>query len=484
MRRLTLMVAMGAVMAGCGGGGGGSSGGTAAYTSPFQPLTATTLVADGGTVRLLSRNADGSPASDEYAAFTFGSGPNAFASRQSDLVPDTNGLADVFTVNGDGTIRARVSVTDDGAEADGPSGIIPELPGNTNLSQSTVSAYQGSVAFVSDATNLVSVADSNGVPDVYVRKTAPSGMGRTYRASLSASNVQPDQASFSPVMLGEDSVAFVTASALVATDTNHTYDVYLKELSSGNLTLLSRPGPGLAGNGASFDPQACLNGVCFLSWADNLVPDDHNGSLDLFVYDLSTRSMRRLSTDGRNREADKGLLGPAHAGEIRFPGRLYDVSDMAVAFLSESTNLVADDTNGRLDAFVKDMHYLATQSGANPVVRLSVNYGNTASGATLNGIGIGGWMVAFTSDQPLTGKQTPGSDDVYLRTFQALRPDGIMTMEYPSALLRISNPLTDSWPMARVDRIQEMASGAIVFAGGATPAPGTTVNGLFMATLP
>ena len=90
------------------------------------------------------------------------------------------------------------------------------------------------VAFVSRATNLVP-GDTNGVPDVFVhdRRT-----GRTERVTLSSDGRQ-------------------------ANDESGTFGV-----------ALSRDG----------------NCVAFDSYATNLVPDDDNGRMDVFVRDLRHRT--------------------------------------------------------------------------------------------------------------------------------------------------------------------------------------------------
>lgn len=478
-----MVLGVAALLSACGGGGGGGAGAGNTAQSELRPVSALTTIGDGGEISLASRDAAGSPASSDFVSFREGYyGFAAFASAQADLVgDDSNGVADVFFKRtSDGGIW-RASVPDTGsAQANGASGIVPELPGVTNLSQATVSQRGNYTAFVSNATNLAGI-DSNGVPDVYVRFDTGLPFDhvryqppRTYRVSITAAGIEPASASFSPVVLADGVVAFVTASALVATDTNSTYDVYVKDLATGNLSLVSRQSSGAAANGASFDPAPCADksgaGICFLSWADNLVAGDSNGALDLFMRRNNSSEVVRLTRTATGAQADQGLLGSAYAGQVSFPSRLYDVVGNIVGFLSESTNLVPGDSNGGLDAFAHDLYY-------DKLVRISTNADGSATGAALKGIAVGGYRIAFVSDQPLTGTQTSaGGQEVYVREF------------YPgNGLYRASNLQTDSWPINSVFQVESFSTDTgnrLFFSGDALALSGPPTRGLFRALLP
>ena len=83
--------------------------------------------------------------------------------------------------------------------------------------------------------------------------------------------------------------------------------------------------------------------VAFMSVATNLVAGDTNGKLDVFVRDLQAGSTERVTvaTDGTQGNFDSNW--PALSANGRF-----------VAFLSAASNLVAGDTNGFEDVFVRD----------------------------------------------------------------------------------------------------------------------------------
>lgn len=86
--------------------------------------------------------------------------------------------------------------------------------------------------------------------------------------------------------------------------------------------------------------------VVFESWASDLVPDDTNGSPDVFVHDRVTGETRRVSvsSEGEQANGNSSNLAAAISGDGRF-----------VAFHSRASNLVPGDTNGRSDAFVHDL---------------------------------------------------------------------------------------------------------------------------------
>src|SRR5690242_12285413 len=93
-------------------------------------------------------------------------------------------------------------------------------------------------------------------------------------------------------------------------------------------------------------PSASADGryVAFSSWADNLVPNDTNDNPDIFVRDLQTGTTRLVSVASDGTQAN----GPSFTPSISADG---DV----IAFRSDATNLVSNDTEGRTDVFVHTM---------------------------------------------------------------------------------------------------------------------------------
>ncbi len=110
--------------------------------------------------------------------------------------------------------------------------------------------------------------------------------------------------------------------------------------------LVSRgTGDGSPSNGRDTDPAISADGntIAYKSGSTNLVPYDYNGAEDIFVRDRITgiTSLVSVHTDGSPSNDD------SRAPAISADGN-------TIAYYSLATNLVADDTNDRLDVFAYD----------------------------------------------------------------------------------------------------------------------------------
>lgn len=84
--------------------------------------------------------------------------------------------------------------------------------------------------------------------------------------------------------------------------------------------------------------------VVFESAAPDLVPDDTNGVTDVFVRDLKSGTITRVSVDSSGMEADGASTAASISGNGRF-----------VVFESAASNLAPGDTNGISGLFVRDL---------------------------------------------------------------------------------------------------------------------------------
>jgi len=141
--------------------------------------------------------------------------------------------------------------------------------------------------------------------------------------------------------------------------------------------------------------------VAFSSYASNLVPNDTNGTEDIFVRDRQLGTTSRVSVSSGETQATGG---DSYNASISADGRY-------VTFQSFATDLVADDTNGSSDIFVRDRQLGTT-------VRVSVdNAGTQVNGDSLHpAISPNGRFVGFQSVSfKLTANDTNGVSDVFLR---------------------------------------------------------------------
>ncbi|GBD27203.1 Protein TolB [bacterium HR30] len=251
-----------------------------------------------------------------------------FYSAASNLVTgDTNGRADVFLRRRDAGTTERVSVADDGSQANGDS-LYPAISGDGRW-----------VVFQSNATNLIA-GDTNRVTDIFVRDLTA---GTTERLC----NFQPNGPSSHPAVNEDGSVVAFSSAAtnLVTGDTNGRLDIFVCDRNTGTLEIVSVASDGRQGNGDSILPAISADGrfVAFKSLADNLVPDDRNGVVDVFVFDRQARTIERVSVNTAGGNADDFSFPPAISADGRF-----------VAFGSAATNLIFNDSNHVANMFVRD----------------------------------------------------------------------------------------------------------------------------------
>lgn len=292
-----------------------------------------------------------------------------------------------------------------------------ELPYVENASVSTASVqangdnYQSTLSrdgryliFDSLATNLVASADTNGTWDVFLRDMT---LGTTIRISENAgtqANLQSHAAGFSP---DNRYVAFYSdANNLVVGDSNGTTDIFLYDRMSAAVTRISLSSGGAQGNAASgsfvyFTDDGRY--ATFGSLATNLVAGDTNGQFDTFMRDLMTNTTTRISLTNAGTE----LNGYAAPGGISGDGRYF-------CFASDATNAIAGDTNAAPDIFVRDLML-------NTVVRASVDSGGAQGNADSYGggnLGItqdGRYIVFMSQASNLVAGDTNGNWDAFVR---------------------------------------------------------------------
>jgi Tol biopolymer transport system component len=262
-----------------------------------------------------------------------------------------------------------------------------------------ISADGRVVAFYSYASNLVS-DDANEAVDVFVHDLAA---GRTGRASVSSSGSEANGASWGQALdrTGRH-VAFAShASNLVPDDGNGSPDIFVRDLASGRTELISG-----RSNGWSHQPSLSGDGrlVVFSSVANNLVPGDTNQVADVFVYDRARGTTSRVSVGAGGQQGD----GHSEFPELSANGRF-------VAFHSDASNLVPGDTNGFTDVFVHDLATHTTR-------RVSVS-SEGAQGRRVSrwpSISLDGRFVAFESESAsLVAGDANGARDIFVHDRQS-----------------------------------------------------------------
>jgi trimeric autotransporter adhesin len=269
-----------------------------------------------------------------------------FDSRASNLVADDgNGsLSDVFLRDFASASTTLISRTADASPGNGPS-IAP-----------SASDDGVHVAFETSASNLSGVSGASS----QIVLSQRNGSGR--QLWLISRNPVTGEAGNGPsrgVRLTPDGrfgVFVSAASNLVAGDSNGVDDVFLFELGETGLTRLQRVSLGPQGNqanAASADASINADGsyVVFASDASNLVLLDRNQHRDVFVKNIATGEVLRMSASADGQVPTAPSSAPWIAGD-----------GAGVAFVSAATNLVANDLNGVPDVYWASLRKPDTQA--------------------------------------------------------------------------------------------------------------------------
>ncbi|MFO0619564.1 MAG: hypothetical protein U0414_43660 [Polyangiaceae bacterium] len=373
------------------GSGSASSSGSGGATSAASTTSSTDTTGAGGA-----------PA--EFLA--------VFESGSSDLVAgDTNGATDVFVYS-----------TKDGRA------LVSHIPGSpstvaTGVSSSPSLSRNGRyLVFRSYAPELQSaIVDDNGASDIF-RLDRETGV--VTLVTIDASGVAPGNGDSDSPSVSDDGryVAFISRATNLQSDipdTNDATDVFVRDMSTGKTMLVSVNASGTAAanlGATAYGRELTPDGryVVFGTRSSDVasVPDT-NGTDDVFVRDLQTKTTTLVSADANGAATSDGssvMGGQSISDDGRF-----------VVFSSQGTNLqtaLADD-DGTWDVYLRDL-----VSGVSTVV--SVDQAGTAvagsSAELFCSISSDGHFVVFAS--PATTLQSAISDsnemdDVFRRDLAA-----------------------------------------------------------------
>lgn len=173
--------------------------------------------------------------------------------------------------------------------------------------------------------------------------------------------------------------------------------------SATRTELVSVNSEGGIGNSNSDDPAVSRDGryVVFESSASNLVLGDENGKQDIFLRDRTAGTTIRVSVSSSEEEANGESSDPAVSDSGRY-----------VVFSSNADNLVAGDTNGKMDVFIRD-----TQNGVTTRVSIKTGggQGDESSGAYGAALSSDGRYIAFDSESTnLVNGDTNEFSDIFL----------------------------------------------------------------------
>jgi len=340
-----------------------------------------------------------------------------FGSQATDLVAgDTNGFSDLFVRDRAASTTVRISVSASGGEANfGVQSIYRMLPQGVGIHCN------------SGATNLVP-GDTNSSIDVFMLPMSMNSRVGPQISALAPGLVLPggtleifghgfsSVASANTVLIGGVAATVTSASfsrLAVSVPVTAADGPVLVALSGqvSNIAMLrvgvrrvSVSASGTQANGASATGGVSTDGrfAVFSSAASNLVSGDTNGLVDVFVKDAMTGSVERISMGLGGAEPNADCLNPSMAGDGRF-----------IAFESDASNLVVNDTNGVRDVFVYDQARRVMSIYSKPQA------GGQSDGASRNAsFSADGSYVAFESDATnLVAGDTNGVTDIFVAWF-------------------------------------------------------------------
>lgn len=277
--------------------------------------------------------------------------------RNLDATPDGRFIAYIANAAGNVGTNTCVEVWDGQSgtsilASGDPSGVVP---GNAVCDSPLLDGSGRFVAFACSAaltTNAVVGSGLSGSAHLYVRDLQAEV---TQLVDADTNGVGAVVAPATAPSLSADGrfVAFESRdSSLTPNDRNHVYDVFVRDLLTNTVELVSVHNDALGSWSANdatlfgtLSVSADGSRVAFASEADNLVANDTNGWRDVFVHDFSTGSNLLVSAEGAGQASGNGLsTDPSISADGRY-----------VAFSSSANNLVAGDTNNAEDVFVRDL---------------------------------------------------------------------------------------------------------------------------------
>ncbi|MEK7518079.1 MAG: hypothetical protein AAB583_06055, partial [Patescibacteria group bacterium] len=250
----------------------------------------------------------------------------AFAFHGNNLVKDvedTNGVADIVVFDcktGKLTYVTIYTAPEDGTH----------IQGNGESRFPTLNANGDIVVFCSNSTNLVhGWLDANGRDsDIFAYNRATSEM---QIVSVDSDGRQQNGGSCGPFVSGS-MVAFHSAARLVPEDTNADVDIYIRDLTTGSIRLVSVPFDNrLSGN--SFEPYInCDGSVMVFNSEKRLIPEDEDDKTDVYLAHI------------KSKEVELKLIGSG--GTIASINCMGDIG----VFVSADT-LLPEDTNQAVDVY-------------------------------------------------------------------------------------------------------------------------------------
>lgn len=326
--------------------------------------------------------------------------------------------------------------------------------GNASSFEARLSPNGAFITFSSQATDLNGAFDT--VFDVFRAELSVAGgpLAVSNLTRISAPPVEATGGSSAPSVANAGRVAFASDEPNLTggEDTNGDTDIFAGSGGSEPLQRLSRSGVGLGQgySGSSFRPAPSYDGtiVAFLSSATNLVPDDTNGAVDVFLRNRGTGLTERLPIPQGFETTSADWVSISHDGRFvayarravflhdRFAGTTTQISAPTpagglppfgfqprisasgryVVFVSDTPIDSADVNDG-----VAEVYRYDRITGQYVWVTRDVGGGPANNSSATPGVSSDGRFVVFASSATdlVAGDPLNGKVDVFVRDLQA-----------------------------------------------------------------
>lgn len=289
-----------------------------------------------------------------------------------DMTPDgrfviylgvTNSANAVYIWDGQTGTNSLVSVTTNGLA---PTSGICDSP--------KVDSTGRYVSFFSTIAGLVTNTISSGSQDLYWRDLQ-AGITKLVDAGTNGTSVSRTFLDDYSMSANGAYVVFDSPDAdLVTNDSNQSWDVFLRNLTADSTELISAHASslisqtaGMGGLNQSVNISADGRYAVFCSTSRGLVPDYTNLYYGIFGRDLANQTNFLISVDTNGLGNANGISWqPVISGDGQH-----------VAFTSQANNLVAQDTNGATDVFIRNI-----QTGVTTLVSANANNNGSLGGAS------------------------------------------------------------------------------------------------------
>ncbi|RMG41120.1 MAG: hypothetical protein D6719_09130 [Candidatus Dadabacteria bacterium] len=344
------------------------------------------------TLTLISKSASGTPGNgSSFAGGISKSGRwVVFVSSATNLVSgDTNGKYDAFLVD---TRKNTIE-------------LISKLPSGTQFNNDTLDAAispSGKFILLNTSATNVDPADTDTVRDIYLYNRRK----KTFKlVSVSSAGVKGDKDSaLSYNSFGGKRERFFVfdskSSNLVSGNTNTNRSIYRYDRKKGETILVSVDSSGNASLDDNSKPAISKNGRLVGFWSDgSLVPEDTNGKTDSYIRDMRRSRTTIVSLNKNGAPSDAYQVFRDMTPNARY-----------ISLASAATDLVDDTVNGKTQVYLRKRRgnktWLISKNSSGDAGNDTSNWGHLSAN--------GKWL-AFNSDATnLVTNDTNGVMDVFL----------------------------------------------------------------------